>query len=161
MTAETVTTEPIVFTTLAMLLVALPSTCGDEMVATLVASPGATALAVMVMPAPRPVAKLPRLHVTIPPACEQLPVVIVAETKLTPGGNEFVTMTLVAVNSPRFVTVSEYVSVPPKATGSGAEDSVNSNSVLGTTFVTNASKEPADVLWKAPVVVWRFVDDVS
>ncbi len=77
----------------------------------------------------RPVAMLPgarssRSKVTVLPDWLTVPAVVVAETKDTLPGNMSVIVTAVDVAAPTFVTVSVYVSVPPRATGSGASSLV-------------------------------------
>src|SRR5438128_2299564 len=62
----------------------------------------APVMVIVALPALRIV---PRLQVTVPPLCVQLPCEGVAEMKLTPAGSVFVTLTLLAVVGPRLVTV--------------------------------------------------------
>jgi hypothetical protein len=65
-----------------------------------------------------PLAMLPKLHVTVPPASEHVPWLGVADTYVTLGSSVSVTTTPVALSGPLFVTVTLYVTFPPTTTGS-------------------------------------------
>src|SRR5712671_531854 len=75
--------------------------------------PGTIAICTVAVAA---LAKVPRLQTTAEPIIVQLPCEDVAETKLAPGGNGFVTTTPVAVAGPRFVTVILLVRELPMTT---------------------------------------------
>jgi hypothetical protein len=62
---------------------------------------------------------VPRRHVTIPPASEHVPTVLVEDRYVTEEGSVSVTVTFVADAGPLFVTVSEYASGVPSVTGFG------------------------------------------
>src|SRR5438128_1205055 len=52
---------------------------------------------------------VPKLHTTVPPALEQLPWLLLAETKLTPAGKKFDKINPVAAAGPGLNTPSMYV----------------------------------------------------
>src|SRR5437660_10432820 len=62
---------------------------------------------------------VPSRQVTVPPASEHVPVVVVAERKVTAAGNVSVTVTFVAEAGPLLTTVSVYVKGLPCSTGFG------------------------------------------
>jgi len=72
--------------------------------ALLTAEDGVTAVTWIVMVAVAPPIMVPRRNVTVPPACEQLPCVGVAEIYDTVDGNVSVAVTLVASEGPLLVT---------------------------------------------------------
>src|SRR5580704_9289599 len=90
----------------AALLVVFGSGVAANTNAVLVMIPGVGGVTTSVSTALVAMARLPRLQKTVPPMLVQLPWVVAAETNATPGGNASVTVTLVATDGPRFVTVS-------------------------------------------------------
>jgi uncharacterized protein (DUF58 family) len=70
------------------------------------AIPGDPAIVKMVMVAVAPLVIVPSRQVTVPAASEQEPVFVTVEPHITFEGNGSVTVTLVAVLGPVFVTVS-------------------------------------------------------
>src|SRR5438105_77554 len=85
---------------------------------------------------------VPRLHVTTPADCVQLPCEVFAETNVTPGGRTFVTVTAVAVEGPTLVMLSAYVRLAPTATGSG-----ESVMLIDRSFCNSTSKGLLRPLW--------------
>ena len=83
------------------LFVRLGSSVGEPALASFVSVPLAGVATVRVTLLTMPPAKFPRLHVTIPLSFVPPPVVL---TKLVPAGNASVTVTLPAVEGPKFVT---------------------------------------------------------
>lgn len=90
----------------AVLLSGLGSASVAVTVAVLVIVPGAVGAISISTVALAPFANVPKLHITTPPASEQLPWLGVAEIKITPAGSVSVRVTLVASNGPLFVTVT-------------------------------------------------------
>jgi hypothetical protein len=66
------------------------------------------------------VARLPKEHVTTPPALEQVPTVVVADPSVVPAGRGSVNTTARAVADPALVTRIVFVRALPAKTGSGA-----------------------------------------
>ena len=99
-----------------------------ETLAVLVMVPATVGMTTSVPVAMLPGARFPRSKVTVPPDWLTVPTVVVADTKFTPPGNVSVIVTAVDVAVPMLVTVSVYVSVPPRATGSGASSFVMTSS---------------------------------
>src|SRR5258706_3726545 len=75
-------------------------------VAVFVNIPATVGTTTIVMVALFPPGTVPRLHLTTPADCVQLPCGLVAQTNVTPGGRMFVTTTLVEDEGPAFATVS-------------------------------------------------------
>jgi hypothetical protein len=88
-----------------------------------------------VIVAEAPFARLPRLHVTVPAACEHDPVDGVADTNEVPDGSASVICTPAALEGPPFETVTVYVKLLPAETGSGESVFVTERSAAGTTVV--------------------------
>ena len=84
----------------------LGSASFPETLAELVIEPAAVGVSEIVTVAEAALARVPRLHVTVPPACEQEPWLGVAEMKITPAGSVSVRITPVAVEGPPLVTVT-------------------------------------------------------
>jgi hypothetical protein len=91
-------------------------TLEDTLAVLVIVPPSLGAVAVMVISGAGPTAKLARVQV-IP---RQLHPVPLAVAPVTPAGSVSVTLTLVAVLGPLFVTVRVYVRFWPTTTGSGA-----------------------------------------
>src|SRR3984885_9754116 len=89
-----------------VLLFGLGSVSFALTVAVLVAVPGAPVRVRMVTVAFAALAIVPSEQVTVPPASEQVPAVVLAERKVKSDGNGSVTITLVAGAGPLLVTVS-------------------------------------------------------
>jgi hypothetical protein len=89
-----------------VLLFGLGSVWSALTVAVLVAVPGAAVRVRMLTVALAAFAIVPSRQVTVPPASEQVPAVVLTERKVTSVGNGSVTITLVAVAGPLLVTVS-------------------------------------------------------
>src|SRR5580692_1506342 len=85
-------------------------------------TPGCSGIARIVIVAVPRLAIVPNWQVTIPPASEQVPWVVVDERYVTVVGRVSVTVTFVAVAGPLLVTASEYVSGVPSSTGFGVAD---------------------------------------
>jgi hypothetical protein len=64
------------------------------------------AVVLIVMIAKPPTLSVPKLQLTVPPLCEQVPCVVDTETKLTALGNGSDTATPCATAGPLFVTCS-------------------------------------------------------
>ena len=90
----------------AVLLAALGSAGLPETLAELVIEPAAVGVTMIVTVAVAVLAIVPRLQVTVPPACEQVPWLGEAEMKVTPAGSVSVRVALVAVEGPPFATVT-------------------------------------------------------
>src|ERR1700730_17178691 len=89
------------------LLAALGSVSLPVIVAVLVMSPAvAGAVALIVIVALAPLARLPTLQVTVPEAFVQVPWEEVADVKPTPVGRGSVTVTPVAASGPLFLAVT-------------------------------------------------------
>src|SRR5262245_26311804 len=95
---------------LAVLLAVLGSTLLSATLAVFVIvlplAAAALTRATMVTVALPAAARLPRVAVTVPPACVAVPWLAVAETKLRPAGSTSVTTALWAVLGPALATVS-------------------------------------------------------
>src|SRR5919109_386531 len=92
-----------------------------------------------------PLARVPTAHVTVAPACVQLPA---ADTNTSPAGSVSATVTPVASLGPWLVSRSWNVAVPP---GSSAGPSPSSLPVAGPIFVSSRS---AAGMISAPIVSW-------
>jgi hypothetical protein len=103
----------------AVLLLVLGSDSAAETVPVFVIVPAAFGVTVIVTVAKPPSAIDPRLHVTVPADCVQLPWLGAAEPKVTLAGSVSLSVTFVAVDGPRLLTVIVYVNVPPTVTGFG------------------------------------------
>ena len=91
----------VVMTGEVILFVEFGSTVGELTPATLVSEPLAGAVTVTVTLLTWPLANVPKLQFTTPLLLAPPPV---AETKVTPSGNVSVTVTLLALEGPKFVT---------------------------------------------------------
>ena len=86
-----------------VLLAGLGSICVLETAAVLILAPTVTALAVIVTVALAPLAKLPKLHVTVP---LQVPWVVAVDTQLKPTGKVLVRVVTLVAEGPLFLTVT-------------------------------------------------------
>jgi hypothetical protein len=84
-----------------MLLVLLGSSVGELTLATFVSEPLAGAVTVTITLLTWPFAKVPKVQFTTPLLLAPPPLAL---TKLTPAGNVSVTVTLLALDGPKFVT---------------------------------------------------------
>jgi hypothetical protein len=120
---------------------------GEETVALLLSDvvpvPLLGAVTTIVIAGAAPGARFPpvRLQVTVPDTLLQLQLVPVALTNETPAGSVSTTLTAEASSGPAFATLSVYVRVSPRATGSG--ESV---------FVSDRFASPAATVRDPPVV---------
>src|SRR5262245_12526280 len=94
---------------LAELLARFGSAAREAAVTTFVTRPGMIPLTVMLMLALAPFAIVPNPQTTVPLMLVHDPILLVAETKLTPAGRASVTTTSEPTFGPRFVSVMEYV----------------------------------------------------
>src|SRR2546428_12185695 len=81
------------------------SLAAEVMLAVLVLFPAVRGLVVMVIVAVALLARLAIVQVTIPLFCEAVPRGLLAEMNEAPAGSTSVTVTLVAGDGPRFVTL--------------------------------------------------------
>src|SRR5262249_61556111 len=78
-------------------------------------------------------ARPPMVHVAAGPPM-QLPCVVFAETKVTPGGSASVTETPVAGFVPKFAAIKVYVRVPPTTALLGDTEPINPTSSVAVTL---------------------------
>ena len=72
-----------------------------------------TAFTLIVMITTSPTLSVPKLQVTVPAACKQLPCDVDTEVNITCEGNGSETLTPVATAGPLFVTCKRYVKFAP------------------------------------------------
>jgi hypothetical protein len=107
-----------------------------DTVAWFVMDPVVVGVTLIVIVAVAPLARVPTEHVTVPEdGGEQVPWVLVADTKFTPDGNVSLTDTPAALEGPALLTPSVYVSSLPWSTGSGESDLVIARLAAGSTVV--------------------------
>lgn len=107
-----------------------------------------------------PFATAPRLQVTVPLDCEQVPCDGVAESYVTPLGSVSVTVTPVAPEGPAFWTSSVYVSWLPEDTGSGESDFEMARSAIGSTRVLSLAELFAELgsFTAEATIAWFVID---
>ena len=88
------------------LLVGSGSPVSELTLKVLVTGPVETALTTMVMVARAPLVSVPRLQRMVPLSLVHVPIVLIAETKLSCGGRASVAMASAAAYGPRLVTLS-------------------------------------------------------